>query len=1016
MQQIYRKAVLAGVLALVGAVCADIPGLFVVQEARIGDPLPIAGANRSSFGEAAIANIGDLDGDGVNDLIVGTPHTRQDSGGLLILPLVASGKLKASEFQISPSDPKISPLLETGLYHDQLGWGIAVIRAFSPTEPCAVVMTNSGVKRKLWLLNICRDQANVPYVASAFAFDTSSVGLSGIGINGGVMIGYSMAVLDTLPSGERLVGVGIQQDGKTSSSFEGRVVLLAVDPATDKIRRIGVFPPSYDPSDPVASHLVPGEWFGQSLGPTRGVRGRKGMAVLSSKYKVSGNVVGRIHLITFDENYGLASDTTILGTDASSPSGGAISLSTADFDHDGISDLVLGYNLDNAGGLAPANLGAVRVVLLAADGSQKASQIIRKGMRGFADSTFNDTIDCRLGTRVLSTDFNGDNQVDILASSRGTVVNTTPDIPGSIFPLRMKTIPWLHKPGDTLKLSTAVNSVHLSDYVTGNGLTWTISEVNPPSTGSIATCSISGPDLSCTPFTTNGYANWKLVASDTGNIPATEHFTQELDFVVQVSGVNLPPVHGNPLPPKVSLHEDQADTAALILSSYFNDPEGARLIFGLTPLNGSTTNLLLSYMTASSPFDTLHLQPFPLHHGLCSLQVSIKDDKGATILDTLVVEVVHVNHPPQAVDDAYIITESTPTSFDVKKNDKDADVTDVLTITIATSPKHGRADTVSQQIFYRPDSFYLGNDSLQYKLSDGAASALAWVRVAIGATTEPLRIYKALRDTSVLENDSANPTPIVIRTDSLFFWGPLRFNVTVFEATSDCQSIAKIAHDRTNHLLAITPLRYQWGKCSVSIKEDEQNSLSSTMNVSISSVLTPYKFGKDTLLLQLKPGQTTVVPLDSVDLDKDTLAYSTVKALPSWIQLSNFGLTFTPDGSSLDTKILLVVRKKALPGVTFTDSTDVLTVTAQVDPASIRLRGRQIGGASLSESQERLTISGGDSPFRIEVLSLSGQHLASASAPGMGQVSFETQSYPHLLVLRLTEGSHVTSVPLFLHH
>gem|GEM_PF-4500710 len=584
----------------------------------------------------------------------------------------------------------------------------------------------------------------------------------------------------------------------------------------------------------------------------------------------------------------------------------------------------------------------------------------------------------------------------------------------------MKFKPWLHKPGDTLKLGSLPNSVHLSDYVTGNNLSWNATEVNPPSTGSLATCSVTktaSPDFTCTPANTNGYANWKLIASDTGNIPATDHFTQELNFVVQISGVNHPPIKTPTLLPKMSLHEDQADTT-LVLSKYYTDPDGGPLTFTVTGLNGSAANLLVTAkMTATSPSDTLHLQPFQLHHGLCSLLVSIRDNMNAIILDTLRIEVVHVNHPPQAADDGYAITESTPISFDVKKNDKDPDVGDVLKLAMVIPPKHGKADTTGQQMFYTPDSFYLGMDSLQYRLSDGLASSLAWVRIAVGATTAPLRIYKPLLDTTVPENDSASPKPIVIHTDSVFFSGSLRFNVEVFSATSDCQSIAKITHDRVNNLLTITPIRYQWGKCSISISSSVQSPLTSTMNLSVSSVISPYKFPKDTVVLSLQAGQKTVYPLDSIDLDMDTLSYAVSGgALSNWIQIKGFSLVFNPSALSLDTVIFVVARKKAGSGVTFTDSTDVLTLIAQVNTTSIKPRGQRIGGAYLSESGSRLIISGGASSFHVEILALNGQRLASSSAPEMGQVSFDSQSLPHLIFLRLVEGSHVTSVPLFLHH
>lgn len=126
----------ATLVVLSGAAFAQIPGLFVVQEARIDDPLTDAVTKRSLFGRAGFASIGDFDGNGVDDLVVGAPKANGDSGAIAIEFLNKNGTRKTSPWVLPARTPKIHSSLGAG-GTDQFGYGIAVIRKFSKTQSCA---------------------------------------------------------------------------------------------------------------------------------------------------------------------------------------------------------------------------------------------------------------------------------------------------------------------------------------------------------------------------------------------------------------------------------------------------------------------------------------------------------------------------------------------------------------------------------------------------------------------------------------------------------------------------------------------------------------------------------------------------------------------------------------------------------------------------------------------------------------------------------------------------------------
>lgn len=1002
-----RLAYLVATLAAFsGSALAQIPGLFVVQEARIDDPTPGAVSARSSFGRGGISSIGDFDDDGIDDLISGAFSSNSDTGSLVISLLSKSGGLKSSQFIIAANASPLKEKLRPG-GKDQFGYGVAVVRKFSKTESCAIVLTNSGLSKKIWSLRLCKEQG-FPVVSAVVVSDTTSSALSGFEMKS-VGLGNAMTVLDTMSNGHVVVAMGNPSDGSTSSNYKGRVAIMSVDTGTLGLTCEALYPKAYDATDVFGKILVDKEQFGTSIASLRGANGKKGMAVVSARFlDAASNASGRIHLIYFKSDYTMETSVIHPGSANFPVNQAPASIASADFNNDKISDLVVGYNLDLLGP------GGFQVSILNADGSIGSSSFVRKNELGLMDTANGGgkiAIKTMFGIQVATTDFDHDGQVDIVVGSTGNPISSTTQIIGSIWPIRLKQLPRKLGEIDTITLTKTDPALRLSNYMIGNRLGWTLKELQTPPTN-LVKCSLQETSdisyLHCIPGTTNGVSFWRVIATDSGNVPATVHFSDSLDFAVKIVGQDSAPVRTSKLP-LIRISEDQRDTAVLIFSKYFRDPEQKPLSISVAPLN-SSSGASLSYLGLSANTDTLHLAGKKYLPGLCSLSVEVKDNANAVVRDTLVVDVFHVNHAPIAFDTAYTVTESVPSSFVVRVLDHD--LGDVLTGSIQTTAKHGTAVIQGQKVFYTPDSFYLGTDSIQYKVSDGQASATSMIRVTVIKTTATAKIYKPLTDVTIDEDAQ----PLVIRVDSLFFSGADRFAVLQDEAITDCESqkIALVKNDRINFRLNISPLPNQSGRCQIKIPVLSDSQVNSIMFLNIKAVSDPYKYSPDTVTAEVSVGTTSSILLDSVDLDRDTLVHNAITTLPEWVKLEGYRLSFQPLALSKAAKILIEVRKKVLPGVTNLDPTDTLILYAIPTPSTHV--GRRLGdGVRMINHSSKLMFRAGGAPFQITLVALDGRVLLAQDVPELGQVEIDRSRLPSVVYLRLIEKNKTTLTPLFLH-
>ena len=107
------------------------------------------------------------------------------------------------------------------------------------------------------------------------------------------------------------------------------------------------------------------------------------------------------------------------------------------------------------------------------------------------------------------------------------------------------------------------------------------------------------------------------------------------------------------------------------------------------------------------------------YSGPDSFGYTIGDGAGGSASATVSVTVTAVNDPPVAVDDTTTTPEEVSKLINVLANDSDIDG-GALTVLSVGSPSHGTAVIEAGQVRYTPAADYVGADSFQYIVSDGA--------------------------------------------------------------------------------------------------------------------------------------------------------------------------------------------------------------------------------------------------------------------------------------------------------
>jgi hypothetical protein len=321
-----------------------------------------------AFG-AAIATAGDLDGDGVPDLIVGAPLHDEggaDRGAIWFLYLNADGTVK-DEQEISSFTGGFGGTLEDG---DAFGGSIAVLGHLAGGSQLAVAVGADGdddgdnEAGAVWILFLD---------SSEFVSSESKIGSNDFGEtpDAGDRFGRGVVSLGDLDgSGGSAGTLAVSSSGDDSAGADAGafwVLFLTSSGTVSSWRKItegfGGFGGDLSAGDAFGSRMA-------NLGPLDGI-GAVNLAVSSSGDDHAGSAAGAVWILSLD------SSGTVLGfekvteglqnftgdLDAGDLFGHGLA-SLGDLDGDGRTDLAVGAGGDDDGGGVNSNLGALWILYL----------------------------------------------------------------------------------------------------------------------------------------------------------------------------------------------------------------------------------------------------------------------------------------------------------------------------------------------------------------------------------------------------------------------------------------------------------------------------------------------------------------------------------------------------------------------------------------------------------------------------------------------------------------------------
>jgi VCBS repeat-containing protein len=198
---------------------------------------------------------------------------------------------------------------------------------------------------------------------------------------------------------------------------------------------------------------------------------------------------------------------------------------------------------------------------------------------------------------------------------------------------------------------------------------------------------------------------------------------------ITVDAVNDPPVANDDA---ATTDEDTAVTFDVLANDV--DMDGDALIV-------SSITSMASGTAIDNGDGTVTYSPNPNFNGYDSFTYTANDGQANSNVATVTINVIPVNDPPVATDDAYATDEDTTLNIaapGMLGNDSDPDG-DPLTVVVVTVPQHGSGSIGSDgSLNYMPDANFSGSDTFSYKASDGTAeSNISTVTITVNPINDP---------------------------------------------------------------------------------------------------------------------------------------------------------------------------------------------------------------------------------------------------------------------------------------
>ncbi|MEM1278444.1 MAG: Ig-like domain-containing protein [Cyanobacteria bacterium P01_H01_bin.152] len=202
--------------------------------------------------------------------------------------------------------------------------------------------------------------------------------------------------------------------------------------------------------------------------------------------------------------------------------------------------------------------------------------------------------------------------------------------------------------------------------------------------------------------------------------------------------------NANPTPVDDAFTTDEDTALTLDVLANDSDPDNDPLTINSVtqPTNGSVTinaDNTLSYIPAAD------------FNGTDSFTYQVDDGNGGQAIATVSLTVNPVNDAPVATDDSTNTNQGTAVTVDVLANDSDVDGDGVSVSALGNAANGTVALNLDGTVTYTPNAGFSGNDSFTYELSDGDLTDTATVSVLVGDVNEaPV----ATDDTNAITEDS----------------------------------------------------------------------------------------------------------------------------------------------------------------------------------------------------------------------------------------------------------------------
>ena len=358
------------------------------------DPGPTL-TNEDHFGDS-VANIGDLDGDGVNDLAVGAIYDDEggtDRGAVHILFMNSNGSVKSTE-EINESIDNFPTLVNEDRFGDSVanigdlnGDGVNDLAVGAPTDdtkPNGDGFAEHGNRNwdagAIYIL-FMNSNGSVKETVKIDSETLDDIGDTAIGE--GDNFGHGIANIGDLDNnGKNDIAVGAMLDDGIGSNH-GAVHILFMADANDGSVESTV---EINGSTPNGPTLANGYWFGGSVANIDDLNG-DGVNDLAVGVNLDSDVgikKGAVHIIFMNTDGSVVSTVEINDDTANGPTladndrFGTGVANMGDLDGDGVNDLAVGARLDDiksdgTDGGANWNAGAVHIMFMNKGGSVKST-------------------------------------------------------------------------------------------------------------------------------------------------------------------------------------------------------------------------------------------------------------------------------------------------------------------------------------------------------------------------------------------------------------------------------------------------------------------------------------------------------------------------------------------------------------------------------------------------------------------------------------------------------------------